>query len=404
MRTQLYDRRRGLLAAACTGAALIAVMSVGVTGGAAQAPEKEYVAQFEAECVLGPGIFNEKGNIKVTTRGTAPEAVTPGQEFTISNSTITVVTPKSWGESLYTVGVREARGLVTSTPVDASGAEPGQLNAAKPPEFPEGLPFTTVVEKKEVEFTVPSEGRTFLLGPYKVTGSPGESARLTVDTAPGFEKAVEGYESTGEGIQSETSGYGANGEHDIGPIQVSCTAPPGVVEGEIPIVESASSSSTSTATSTSTTTSSTTTTTSTATSTTTTAPTGSTPVIQHLEPASGPVGGGTPVRIVGLHLSPTEERCVLLNIASCEVSVQFGGREASVIADTPTNIAVIAPAAEHTGAVPVTVTVAGVTNSPAGNGRYSYVNEVENGEERVEEKESALPSPSVPAVPSPPAL
>jgi hypothetical protein len=396
MRTQFsYGHLRWLVIAG-TIAASAAVMAVMAPGGAAQTAEKEYSAHFEAECVLGPGFFNEKGTIKVTTRGTAPEQVSPGEEFAVKNSTITVVTPKAWGESLYALGVREARGLVTSTVLDSSGAEPATINAAKPPEFPEGLPFSTPVEQKEVEFTVPSEGRTFVLGPFKVTGSPGEAAKLTIDTAPGFRQTVEGYESTGEGIQSETSGYGEHGEHDIGPVKVSCTAPPGVVEGEIPIANETTSS----ATSSSSTTTSTTTSSSDTTTTTTTTAAGTAPVIQRVEPASGPVAGETPVRIVGLHLSPAEERCAAPNISACKISVHFGTREATVLADSPTNIAVLSPRAEGPGTVAVTVTVAGTTNSPATDGHFTYKNELEELEERLREKESSLPSPSLPPAPT----
>lgn len=390
MRMLSPSGRRRLLVASCTVAGMAGVAALATPGGAAQAPEKEYTAHFEAECVLGPGIFNEKGTIKVSTRGTAPEAVSPGEEVAVKNSTITVVTPKAWGESLYALGVREARGLVTSTLVDVAGAKPAQVNAAKPVEFPEGLPFVTKVESKEVEFTVPSEGRTFSLGPFTVTGQPGEKVTLTVDTAPGFKESTEGYESTGEGIQSQTSGYNAEGEHKIGPITTSCNAPPGVVEGEVPIVTPSSTSSSSTE---ATTTTSATSTVASTTTTTATASGGSAPTVAHVEPTSGPVSGGTPVRIVGLHLSPRETRCVTVNLSQCHVSVRFGSREATVLADSPTNIAVLTPAAEAPGTVPVTVTVEGVSSASGPNSRFAYKDELEEQEEKLEEKESSAPSP-----------
>jgi hypothetical protein len=401
MRMRFPFARRECLIAMSTVTAMGVTAFAAAPGGAAQAPEKEYTAHFEAECVLGPGIFNEKGTIKVTTRGTAPEAVSPGEEVGVKSSTITVVTPKAWGESLYALGVREARGLVTSTVLDVTGAEPARINAAKPAEFPEGLPFKTPVEQKEVEFTVPSEGRTFGVGPFKVTGQPGEKVTLTVDTAPGYKEAVEGYESTGEGIQSETSGYGAQGEHKIGPITTSCNAPPGVVEGEVAIVAPSSSSTSSAATETTSSSSTTatgstsSTSSSSASSSTTTSSTssGAAPVIEHLEPESGPVSGGTPVRIVGLHLSPQETRCVTLNISECHISVHFGSQEATVLADSPTNVLVTAPAAAGPGTVPVTVTVDGVTNASSSDGHYTYKDELEEKEEKLEETESAVPTP-----------
>ena len=58
-----------------------------------------------------------------------------------------------------------------STIVDTTGATPAKKQIAKPPEFPTGLPLKTKVENREVEFTVPSEGRTFNVGPYVTTGA-----------------------------------------------------------------------------------------------------------------------------------------------------------------------------------------------------------------------------------------
>jgi hypothetical protein len=250
-------------------AALVALLAA-APGGARAAGETEYVAHFNAECVLAPGILNSKGTLKVTTRATGPESVSPGEELTLGNATITVVTPKSWGQSLYSLGAREARGAVTSTLLDATGAEPAKLNIAKPAEFPYGLPFETKVENREVEFTVPSESRTFPVGPYTVSGAAGEDVAVTVDTAPGFKESEGEYETTGEGILSEVVGYNAEGERAIGPLEVACTAPSGVTLGSIPIVAGSSGSTTTSTTATSSTTTATTTSsTSTSTSTTT---------------------------------------------------------------------------------------------------------------------------------------
>ena len=250
MRKRVRFRPAGWLAVGATAAAMSAAMVVVPSGGAAGAPEKEYTSHFETECILAPGVLNQKGVLKVSTKATGPESAAPGEEFTIKNATITVVTPKEWGETLYNVGARKAKGFVLSTVLDTTGAEPARRNIAKPAEFPAGLPFKTVVEPKEVEFTVPSEGRTFSLGAYHVTGQAGETVRFTLDTAPGYRETSPGnYESTGEGIQSETTGVNENGENVIGPLPVSCTAPAGVVEGEAPIVAPGSTSSTSSETS-----------------------------------------------------------------------------------------------------------------------------------------------------------
>jgi hypothetical protein len=393
-----------LLAAGCTAAAMGAILFVATPGGAAAA-EKEYTTHFESECVLAPGVLNEKGTIKVSGRATGPESVSPGETFKLANSTITVVTPKNWGENLYGIGVRKARGAVTSTDFVTTGAEPGRLNIAEPPEFEQGLPFVTVVEPKEVEFTVPSGGRTFAIGPYKVTGAPGEAVKIGADTTPGFRPtAAGGYESTHEGIQSETTGYSEENTRVIGPIEVSCTAPPGISEAEIQIVAPSSSTTTTTSSAaTETTTSATTETTSSASTTTTSAATttvsssststasANAPVVQAVEPGSGRLAGGTPVRVVGLHLSAIEERCVAVNIASCKVSVHFGSKEAAIAAATPTNLLVQSPAAQVPETVDVTVTVNGLTSAITPADRFTYKSELEELEERLREKERSLP-------------
>jgi hypothetical protein len=406
MRKRVLARPLAWLISMCTAAAMMSTVLLAAPGGAATAPQKEYTTHFEAECVLAPGFLNEKGTIKVTTRGMGPERVAPGEEFQVTGSTITVVTPKSWGEQLHTLGATEARGFVLSTILDATGATPARLNVAKPPEFPEGLPFRTKVEPKEVEFTVPSNGRTFSVGPYKVTGNVGESVKLAVDTAPGFRETAPGrYESTGEGIQSETNGYNERGERVIGNIVASCTAPAGVVEGEVPIVTPETTTTTSTTTTSTTsesstasttsttamasTTAATTTTSTTSEPTTTTTSTATGPEIERLEPNFGPLGGGTPVRIVGRHLSPVEERCTAVNIANCHITVHFGSKQATVLADAPTNALVESPPASAPGAVDVTVTVNGVTSAITSADRFTYKTLIEELEEHARSIERA---------------
>jgi hypothetical protein len=398
MRKRERFRLLAWLAVGTTAAAMGTAMIFASAGGAAGAPEQEYTSHFETECILAPGVLNQKGVLKVSTKATGPEFATPGEEFTIKNATIAVVTPKEWGETLYNVGSRKAKGFVLSTDLDTTGAEPARRNIAKPAEFPAGLPFKTVVEPKEVEFTVPSEGRTFSLGAYHVTGRPGETVKFTLDTAAGYREISPGnYESTGEGIQSETTGVNEAGENVIGPIPVSCTAPAGVVEGEAPIVAPASTSSTSAETTSSETTSTATTssTSSTQTSSTTTSTTstasGTPPTVSAVEPSSGALGGNTPVRIVGTHLTKAEERCVSGMISPCRVSVHFGAREASIVAAAPTNLLVQSPAGEAAGAVDVTVTVAGLTSALTPADMFTYTRELEELEEKLVQGERTLP-------------
>jgi hypothetical protein len=229
--------------------------------GAAPGAAKLYEVSFEAPCVLAPGVLNEQGTIKVHQVGEGPSTIEKGESVSLTNDHITVVSPKVWGETLYNVGARSAKGFVKSTIVDGADLSPARTNIAKPPEFPVGLPIKTKVEPREVEFTVPSENRTFTAGPYTVTGNTGEEAIATLDTAPGFKETTPAhFESTGEGIQAEITGFNEAGEANIGPVQVSCTAPANEVVANVPINGEGTSSSTTTTSSTSETSTATTTT------------------------------------------------------------------------------------------------------------------------------------------------
>jgi hypothetical protein len=235
MRINLRSRPIGWITAFGTFAAMAATLVVAAPSGAAG--EKTYETSFEANCVLAPGVLNQKGVIKVHQVGHGPATINDGGSFSLTNNTITVTTPKEWGESFFALGSRSVKGFVLSTIVDTTGATPARNNIAKPPEFPTGLPIKAKVENREVEFTVPSEGRTFVSGPYTVAGPGGEEVVATVDTAPGFKEVSAGhFEATGEGILSEETGFNEAGEANVGPIQTACTAPEHVVIAQIPII------------------------------------------------------------------------------------------------------------------------------------------------------------------------
>jgi hypothetical protein len=255
------------LATIGTLVAMASLLVVAAPGGAAT-PEKEYTANFKIECVIGPGSFNIKGTLTVETRAHAPESVTPGEELEAKEASSTITSPAELGNALYADGVREVRGKVTHFGVDATGAEPLELNIAKPAAFPEGLPYHAPVEEnKATTFTAPSEGRSYPFGPYKVTATSGD-VTLATNTEPGYREVSSGnYEATGNGVTSTLEGYDASGEKIIGPLTVACNAPE-VTLATIPVISSETASSTST-TSTTTPTTSTTTTTTTTTSTTT---------------------------------------------------------------------------------------------------------------------------------------
>jgi hypothetical protein len=133
MRIGLRFRPIGWIAAISTLAAMAATLVAAASGGAAAGPLKVKEVNFEAACILAPGVLNETGTIKVHQTGEAPETVGEGEAFNVVNNKITTTTPVNWGETLFASGSRTARGAVTSTIVDIANATPAKKNIAKPP-------------------------------------------------------------------------------------------------------------------------------------------------------------------------------------------------------------------------------------------------------------------------------
>jgi hypothetical protein len=102
----------------------------------------------------------------------------------------------------------------------------------------EGLSFSTPIElEKALTLTLPSDGHIVDLGPLTISGAPGATAKVSLESKPAFESLAMGvFESTGEGIISSVEGFGPTGERMIGPVTVACTPPRSVLVGEIPIV------------------------------------------------------------------------------------------------------------------------------------------------------------------------
>lgn len=266
MLRRLRFRPVGWLVALGTFAAMAATMVVAAPGSAAT--EKTYASTFKMECIIGPGSVNIKGTLTTATQATGPETVKSGEtgvEF--HNSFSLVTSPSELGQPLFNGGVREVRGFVVNFTLDSTGAEPAELNIAKPAEFPSGLPYHAPVEnEKATTFRAPTEG-TFSFGPYTVTGAAGTHLVSHVTTEPGFEENPEtGFKSTGKGVQSTLEGYNEHGEKLIGPLPVSCTALEeggDLVLATIPIESGGTTTTTTSHTTTTTTTTHTTTTTTT---------------------------------------------------------------------------------------------------------------------------------------------
>jgi hypothetical protein len=215
------------------GASLLAIVVstlVVVAPSDAAGAEKTFETNLEAQCVLAPGILNEKGVVKFGVRGEGAERVGAGEEFELHRQTITFTLPLNWVEAFFALGSREVRGRITHFPLDAEGGNPSQVNDAVNTEFPSGAPFKGPVEiTRQGTYTVPSGGGTLVSPPVRLNGS-GSGLTMKVDPGSGVREISAGhFEPTEEGIQIEITGYNESGEPNIGPLKISCTAPSGVV-------------------------------------------------------------------------------------------------------------------------------------------------------------------------------
>ena len=213
-----------------TLAAMVATLVIAAPSGAAG--EKTYEVSFEANCVLAPGVLNQKGVIKVHVRGNAPPTVERGQQFFLSSFQLALTMPKEWAEPFFSLGSRSVKGDLLNFVLDAANAEPAKLNIAGPREGVRPLAIRAPIEDREIEIIVPPGEETFDAGPWRVTGHTGEEVLLSVDSSPGIKETSLGhFESTGEGILTEFTGYDESGEANVGPVQVACSAPEHIVVG-----------------------------------------------------------------------------------------------------------------------------------------------------------------------------
>ncbi len=288
MRGGSWLRSTRTLAVVATLAALAAGLVVAAPGGAA-VPETESSSGFEAACVLGPGVFNQKGNVKFAVNVRAPIQVVTDESVTFTEAGVTITVPSEWAESFAAIGATEVRERITRFQLTATNMEPPTIDIA-PPEGASSVSFTE-----------------------KVTGSPGKTITLGVAPEPGYEEiAPTRFEATGHGIVFTLEGRNA-GEHVIGPIEVTCTPPAGVVLREERIVEKEACN-------------------------------GDGPLIQSVEPDEGPTSGGTTVRIT--YLGPVN----IEGNATVE-TVLFGSRDAPSFSGGNGSVTAVTPPGE--GEVPV---------------------------------------------------
>jgi alpha-tubulin suppressor-like RCC1 family protein len=103
----------GPVSVTCTAPADVVLAELPVTASPGEGT-KSYSTTYQAECILFPGGWNIVGTAQVQLSAVGPEAVAPGQSVQVSGASFTITLPQSWGEWLYNLGGREARGRTTS--------------------------------------------------------------------------------------------------------------------------------------------------------------------------------------------------------------------------------------------------------------------------------------------------
>jgi hypothetical protein len=103
----------GPLTIACTPPASAIIGEIPI-GSSPIETRKQYSASFEAECVLAPGVLNERTKVAVTVKASAPEGVTPGEQVQISEASFAITAPVEWREELLAIGGREVSGRSAS--------------------------------------------------------------------------------------------------------------------------------------------------------------------------------------------------------------------------------------------------------------------------------------------------
>ena len=73
-----------------------------------------YTANYEADCVLGPGVLDSRQTATISISATGPAAVTPGQLVTVTGASFSITAPAEWTQQLRAIGVTAVRGSATS--------------------------------------------------------------------------------------------------------------------------------------------------------------------------------------------------------------------------------------------------------------------------------------------------
>ncbi len=185
-------------------------------------------ANVDLACTLAPGVLNVRGTVAATLTGTVPQAVSPGDTFTIQDVTASLTTPAVWSTSFASLGASTAQGAVTNFVLDGVGTNPTTVNAASPPLTYGPAPIVT---GQPLTLSIPNTG-PYPVGPFTVTGV-GSNVTLSLDP-------------TANGIVANATGLDSSGNPVVGPLTIDCTAPAGSTLGSVPI-EAGTTTTTSTA-------------------------------------------------------------------------------------------------------------------------------------------------------------
>ena len=206
-----------LVVLATAGSMAMVALALPLTS-AATPSEKEFAANLEAQCVLGPGLLNERGKVNFAVRLKGPEEVHAGEEVTFNEARVSVTTPTEWTESLSDLGSRGIKGTLTRFVLDAEGMQPPTVNLA-------GAPEGIVPLEKGRSFSFSSPPVSFS---EKVTAAAGEHAGLRVDSSAAYEEPEPGvFRETGKGIVFTLEAFNSEGVREFGPITALCTASSG---------------------------------------------------------------------------------------------------------------------------------------------------------------------------------
>ena len=225
------------MAVALATAGAMATIVVFPVGSSASSPEKEFSSNFEAQCVLAPGVLNIQADVRFAVHLTGPESTElhPGEEVTFKEASATITLPVELVESFVSLGATSIKTKLTRLVLDATGMQPPEVNlpgSEGPHPVEKGKPLS--FSSTPISFT------------EKVTAAPGERAGLSVDSSPGFEGETGAFGGTGKGIEFTVEAFDSEGGRLFGPATVDCTAPASVTLASYSVVQSTSTTTTTT--------------------------------------------------------------------------------------------------------------------------------------------------------------